>query len=160
MKKIKNHEVEFYITEALKIHLKNILFVSITCDTDGVLSWFDNNKEYKRYGYSPHFLYEEKNGILVKYKNYIMCKEWMDNLNNKNSILFLYPFGDECMYDFEGFTNILKTRTYINYYPDGLKEEVKCENLGLFIGITSSVGSFAMDEKYYELFDEVYVLEQ
>ena len=160
MKNIKSTEVEFYITEALKNNLKNILFVSITCNTNGVLKWFDKNKEYKRYGYSPKFLYEEKNGKLVKYENYIMMKEWMDDLNNKNSILFIYPFGDKCIYDFEGFTNILKSRKYINFYPDGLKQEVSCENLGLFIGITTGTGSFGMDEKYFELFDEVYLLDK
>ena len=76
MKNIKNHEVEFYITEALKNNLKNILFVSITCDTEGALNWFDNHEEYKRYGYYPHFLYEYKNGQRIDYENYIMMKEF------------------------------------------------------------------------------------
>lgn len=176
MKKIKNYEVEHYINEAIKNNLKSILFVSITCNTDGVLNWFDNNKEYIRYGYTPQFLYDIVDGNIVHYDNYILLKDWMDDLNNEKAILFVYPFGDQCIYNFEGFMELVKNRKYVNIYPNGYPEisedrksiithpngkieHLSCEKLKLFIGITTGTGSFGMDEKYYEDFDEVYLLD-
>ena len=131
MKEIKQFEVEFYITEAIKNNLKNILFISTTCDTTGVLNWFGKNKDYKRYSYSPKYLYQQKNNRFVKYENFIMLSDEIKNLNNKNSVLFLYPFGNECIYNFDGFTNLIENREYVNFYPDGSKEIVCCKDLKL-----------------------------
>ena len=98
------------------------------------------------------------------------------DLNNEKAILFVYPFGDQCIYNFEGFMELVKNRKYVNIYPNGYPEisedrksiithpngkieHLSCEKLKLFIGITTGTGSFGMDEKYYEDFDEVYLLD-
>lgn len=160
MKKIRNSEVKYYIDEAIKNNLKSILFVSITCNTDEVINWFDNNEEYIRYGYTPQFLFDYgEDGNIIYYENCILPKKCIDNLNTEKAILFVYPFGEQCIHNFDGFMNLVKNRKYDNIYPNAEIEHLSCEKLKLFIGITTGTGSFGMDEKYYADFDEVYLLE-
>lgn len=162
MKKITVNDVESCITEAIKNNKKNILFVSITLENQGVRKWFKNNTEYRECCAKPAPLYDEVDGRLVKNEGYYVIPDnALVGLNDEKSVLYVWPFGEECTYGFEEFLNIVKYRFYVNKFPEGTTKTHSVDKMALFIAFSTPSGcdGFSLDEKYYELFDEVYLLD-
>lgn len=160
MKKTTVFEIGTCLSEALANGKKNILFVSATLEYECALKWLNENTEYKVVRFTqPSELYELKNGICVKQEGcYVISDALLDSMNEENAIVFMRALGEECTMDFEGVLNIIKDRFYINSFSDGAKVRRSLEQMKMFIAFTTPAGRdvFSMDEKYYELFDEVY----
>lgn len=162
MKKIPVNEVESSITDALRSKKKNILFVSLTLENQGVRAWFKNNPGYHEKGAKPQPLYDEVDGRLVKIEdNYVIADKMLSSLNDERSVLYVYPFGEKCIEGFEEFLNIIRDRFYVNRFPGGISQVHTLEKMALFIAFTTPSGTddFSLDAKYYDLFDEVYLLD-
>jgi len=162
MKKITVNDVESCITDALRNKKRNILFVSTTLDNQGVSEWFENNPEYSEVWAKPQPLYHEVDGKLVKMEEYcIIPDNILNEINNERSVLYFYPFGDNCVWGFDEFLNIIKGRFYTNKFPEGGTQIYSVEKMALFIAVSTPSGldGFSLDEKHYELFDEVYLLD-
>lgn len=162
MKKISINQIENCISEALKENKKNILFVSITAEYDKVLDWAENHPEYCVRRDVPREGYENKNGILVKSGYDILSNEILKILNNENVIWFHNYFSEKCIGNFEGVINVVKERIYTQKFSDSEIMKFSLEKMSLFIAFTTpnNPNDFAsLDEKYYKLFDEVYLLD-
>ena len=162
MKKISINEIGNYISEALKGNKKNILFVSLTLEYENVLKWAENHPEYCVRRYTPSTGYENKNGILVKSEYEIMPTESLEALNKENSIWFHHTFSEKCILNFDGVINVVKERIYTQQFSNSDVMQFSMEKLPLFIAFTTPNNPndwAALDEKYYELFDEVYLLD-
>ena len=165
MKKITTNEIGCAIAEALAKKKKNILFVSNLLRYENLVVWFNDNKEYKLFRFAvPQPLYEEKNGLLIKNEEYFCIDAaTLNNLNTEKSVLFSLGFSEKSVNDFEGYLNILKERFYINRFPEGLIKKHELGKMPLFIAFSTPSGKkedwASLDEKYYTLFDDVYVLD-
>ena len=162
MKKIKINEVGAYITEALKTNKKNILFVDLTLRYEPVLNWGEQNPNYTICRWEPGELRQEKNGILVKTGCFCIPDDDLKSLNEENSIWFFHAFSEKCIEGFDSVLNAIKNRVYINRFPDGKDVTFSLAKMPLFIGFTTPHNPTdwaALDEKYYELFDEVYFID-
>ena len=162
MKKISINQIESCISEALKEKKKNILFVSITLEYDKVLEWAENHPEYCMRRDVPHEGYENKNGILVKSGYDLLEMERLEKLNNENVIWFHNAFSEKCVCNFEGVINVVKERVYTQRVSNSDVTQFSLEKMPLFIAFTApdTPDNWAsLDEKYYELFDEVYLLD-
>lgn len=162
MKKITINEVGHYITNALENKLKNILFVDLTLRYEGVNNWGKTNSNYKLFRRTPGELREERNGILVKTGCFCLGNQELEALNQENTIWFFNAFSEKCIEGFEGVLDAIKSRFYINRFPDGNDVTFSLEKLPLIIGFTTPHNPddwAALDEKYYELFDEVYFID-
>ena len=163
MKKIGLMQVKAAIDEALATNKKNILFVSRVVETDPIISWFEEHPEYTRRSDAPLPLYEkdERGGFRKVEGVFVMYDDALKELNKENAILFLYPFGEQCIYGFDQFVSLMKDRFFVNDFHDGTTAKHSVEKLKLFIAVASHPGQdgFALGEQYYDLFDEVYVLD-
>ena len=165
MKTITTKEIGDSIKEALTQKKKNILFVSNLLKYENLVAWFRENGEYTLYRFAvPQPLAEEKNGLLYKNEDYcIMDDELLGKLNSEKSVIFSLGFSESSINDFDGYLNILKGRVYVNKFPDGVMVKHGLEKMPLFIAFSTPSGKkgdwASLDEKYYELFDEVYVLD-
>ena len=162
MKKISINQIENCISEALKEKKKNVLFVSITLEYDMVLEWFENHPEYCMRRDVPSEGYENKNDILVKSGYDLLATEILEKLNNENVVWFHHAFSEKCISNFEGVINVVKERIYTQRVSDMDFMQFSMEKLPLFIAFTTPNNPndwAALDEKYYELFDEVYLLD-
>ena len=162
MKNININEVGHSISEALENNKKNILFVDLTLRYESVLNWGKLNPNYKICRWTPGELREEKNGILVKTGCYCIPNKELESLNQENSIWFFHAFSEKSIEGFDGLLDVLKKRVYINKFPDGNIVNFSLEKMPLFIGFTTPHNPSnwsALDEKYYELFDEVYLID-
>ena len=161
MKKISICEIQNCISEALKNKKKNILFVSSTLEYEQVLEWAENNGEYYLRRDVPRECYENKDGRLVKTGYYALDTERLEALNNENVIWFHNAFSEQCIGNFEGVLNVMKERIYTQHCSGSDVMKFSLEKMPLLIAFTAppKMGDWAsLDEKYYELFDEVYVL--
>ena len=163
MKTINSNDIGMYLFAALDGKKKNILFVSATLEYKGVLEWLNARSEYRVVRFvEPQALYEEKNGLLVKNDNCcVIADEKLKALNNESSILFCNIFSQSCIQNFEGYLDILKGRFYVNKFPNGDHIKHSVDKMALFIAFTTPHKPndyAALDKKYYELFDEVYLL--
>jgi len=164
VKKITTKEIGECISEAIKTQKKNILFVSRALEYEYALNWFEENPEYRQVRVTfPDTLREVENGILVKREGYYAIPdEILERLNNEKAIMFSNTFSEKCVEDFEGFQNIIKYRFYINKFPDGTAVKHSVEKLPLFVAFTDypEQNSWStLSEEYYNLFDEVYLLD-
>ncbi len=162
MKNISIDKVGQCISEALETKKKNILFVDITLRYEPVLNWGNQNSNYKIYRWAPGELREEKNGILIKTGCFCIANDELENLNQENSIWFFHAFSEKCIEGFEGVMDAITNRFYINRFPDGKDVMFSLEKMPLFIGFTTPHNPndwAALDEKYYDLFDEVYLVD-
>lgn len=164
MKKITINEIGNCISEALKDKKKNILFVDIALTYKKVLEWAENHPGYNVIRLAePQPLYEEKDGRLVKSKeHFVIDDQKLKKLNFDKSILLSISFSEACIYNFEGYLDILKWRYYVNVFPDGERIKHNVNRMALFIAFSAPCNTTdpaSLDPKYYELFDEVYVLE-
>lgn len=165
MKKITTNEIGNTIAEALAQKKKNILFVSNLLKYENLVAWFRKNNEYQLFRFAvPQPLAEEKNGLLYENEKYcVIDDETLTKLNSEKSIIFNLGFSEYSINDFDGYLNILKGRFYINKFPDGVMVKHELEKMPLFIAFSTpsdKKGDWAsLNEKYYDLFDEVYVLD-
>ena len=164
MKTITANEIERCLVNALENKKKNILFVSSTLEYKSALEWLNEHSEYRVVRFAePQAFYEEKNGLLVKNEDYfVIADEKLKTLNNEDSILFCNIFSQSCIQNFEGYLDILKGRFYVNKFPNGDQIKHSVEKMALYIAFTTPYNPTdyaALDEKYYELFDEVYLLD-
>ena len=166
MKKIKLNEIGACITSALEEKKKNILFVSNTLKYENALRWFEDHKDYKVFRFAtPQPLHEEKNGLLIENRNYCHIDDQTLNcLNDEKAILFVNAFSEKCIYGFDEYIHILKDRFFINKFPDDINVKFSLEKLALFIAFTAPADKkddwASLDEKYYSLFDEIYILDK
>lgn len=162
MKKITKNSISKCIDNALKNKKKNILFISITLEYEQVLEWAENNAEYCMRRDVPREGYENKNGILVKIGYDVLDTKRLEALNNENVIWFYNAFSEQCIGNFEGVLNVIKARIYTQHCSSSDIIKFSLEKMPLFIAFTTphKAGDWAsLDEKYYELFDEVYLLD-
>lgn len=162
MMKISINEIGNCISEALKEKKKNILFVSVTLEYEKVLEWAKNHAEYCMRRDVPREEYENKDGILVKSGYYILENERLEKLNNEDVIWFHNAFSEKCIGNFEGVINVVKERIYTQKLSDSCFMEFSLEKISLFIAFTTPNNPkdwASLDEKYYELFDEVYFVD-
>ncbi len=162
MKKISVNEIGSCISEALKEKKKNILFVSITLEYHNVLEWAEKHPEYRIRRDVPHEGYEEKNGILVKSGYDVLENERLERLNNEAAIWFHNAFSEKCVGNFEGVINVVKERIYTQRFSESDEMKFSLEKLPLFIAFTTPENPkdwASLDIKYYNLFDEVYLLD-
>ena len=162
MEKITVNKIGERISEALKSKKRNILFISPSLEYENVLVWSDRHPEYRLIRCVPGELREERNGILVKTGAYVLSGSELERLNNEKSIWFHNAFSEKCINDFEGILDVIKERFYINKFPEGDSVRYSLEKLALFIAFTSPQDPddwASLDEKYYDLFDEIYLLD-
>ena len=162
MKKITKKKIGECISEALKSKKRNILFISAALEYENFLVWSDQHPEYNIIRCVPGELREERNGILVKTGAYVLAHSELERLNNENSIWFHNAFSEKCINDFEGMLDAIKQRFYINKFPEGDNVKYSLEKMGLFVAFTTPQDPddwAALDEKYYDLFDEIYLLD-
>ena len=162
MRKILISEIENCISEALSHKKKNILFVSITLEYDRVLRWAEKHPEYHVRRDVPSEGYDNKNGILVKNGYYWLADESLEKLNKEDVIWFHNAFSEKCIGNFEGVINVVKERVYTQKLSESDIAKFSLKNLPLFIAFTTPHNPndwASLDEKYYELFDEVYLLD-
>ena len=162
MKKISINNIENCISEALKDKKKNILFVSVTLEYESVLEWAENHPEYCLRRDVPHEGDVNKNGILVKSGYALLTNESLEILNSEDVIWFHNAFSQKNIRNFEGVINVVKERIYTQKFSDTDSMEYSLEKMPLFIAFTTPDAPddwAALDEKYYELFDEVYSLD-
>ena len=156
-------DIETQIDNALKSKKKNILFVSRTLEYDAVLDWFQKHPEYYACREVPAALYETKNGILTKNENCLVINsDSLEKANNEKCIWFHHAFSEKSVLNFEGFADIIKNRFYINRFPDGSEVKHDLKNMAMFVAFTTPANAndwAALDEKYYSLFDEIYIVE-
>ena len=162
MKNITINQIDKCLSDALANKIKNVLFVSPTVEYTPALEWFKAHPEYILCRATPAEIYEEENGILVKRENTAaISDENFTTVNNEKGIWFINIFSEKCITDFEGFTDIIKNRFYINKFTDGTKVKHSLDKMALFVAFTATPNpndNFALDEKYYDLFDEIYVV--
>ena len=163
MDTISTQDIGAKIEGALEAKKKNILFISLTLRYEPALEWFANHPDYRVCRETPATLYEEKNGILVKNEDYtVIDSQSLDNANNDKCIWFHHAFSEKSVLNFEGFADIIKNRYYINRFPDGQEMKHDLKNMAMFIAFTTPHNEndwAALDEKYYSLFDEIYIVE-
>lgn len=163
MVRITSLDIETYISNALESKKKNILFVSRTLEYEAVLDWFAKHSDYSVCRTAPAALYEEKNGILTKNEDYVVIdSDSLKKANNEKCIWFHHAFSEKSVLNFDGFLDIIKNRFYINHFPDGNYIKYSLENMALFIAFTTPHNEndwAALNEKYYNLFDDVYSVE-
>lgn len=163
MVNISSMDIAATISNALKNKKKNILFISRTLEYEAVLDWFARHSDYYACRTSPTALYEEKNGILTKNENCLVIDSGsLEKANNEECIWFHNAFSEKSVLNFAGFVDILKNRFYINHFPDGSQRKHSLERMAMFIAFTTPHNEndwAALDEKYYDLFDEVYLVE-
>lgn len=163
MVKISLLDIETHISNSLESKKKNILFVSRTLEYETVLAWFAKHSDYYACRTSPTALYEEKNGILSKNENCLVIDSGsLEKANNEKCIWFHNAFSEKSVLNFAGFLDIIQNRYYINCFPDGRQVRYSLENMAMFIAVTTPHNEndwAALDEKYYDLFDEVYLVE-
>lgn len=160
---IKINEVGQYISKALDSGKKNILFIDLTLRYDKVNDWGKQNPEYKICRWTPGELRQEKNGILVKTGCFCLANKELEALNSPNSIWFFHAFSEKCIEGFDGILDVIKNRVYINKFPEGQIVNFSLEKMPLLIGFTTPHNPddwSALDEKYYTLFDEVYLIDE
>ena len=162
MKNIRLTEVKKVVTEAVNNNLKNILFVSRTCDYFEILEWFDQNPMYKDVRIHPAQMWEEDQyGILRKCEDTcVIVDASLNALNDENAICLLTYFGDDSYHRTDKIFDIIKDRKYTNILTRGDTKEFNLEKLKMVIAITTPKGGFSLDPKYYEYFDEVYVMDK
>lgn len=160
MKNIKVNEVKQVVTDAVNNNLKNILFVSRTCDYFEILKWFDEHPMYQDVRINPSPMWEEDQyGILRKFEDTcVIVDASLNLLNNENSICLLPYFGDESYHRTDKMFDIIKDRKYINILTRGEIKEFDLSKLKMLIAVTAPKGMFSLDKKYYDYFDEVYVM--
>lgn len=161
---IQASQVAQVIEDALKNGKKNLLFVNKYLDTDPFLEWFDNQTGHKRISCKPNYLSgTDRRGIVQKVNPPIavITDHDLEMMNDDRAILFLYPFGERCIYGFDRFLDIIKNRTYTNVFPNGTRTEHSVKKMKLFVGYATPSGSdgFSLNEQYYNLFDEVYMIQ-
>ncbi len=162
MKKITINDIGNCLTNALENKKKNILFISIALEYEQVLEWAENNAEYCMCRDVPREGYENKNGVLVKTGYDVLDTKRLELLNNENVIWFHNIFSEQCIGNFEGILNVIKERIYTQHCSGSNIMKFSLEKMPLFIAFTTprKTGDWAsLDEKYYELFDEVYLLD-
>ena len=140
--------------------MKNILFVSTTCDYSEIKDWFKENPMYKEVRVLPQLTEKKEQYSIVSNYRYIDGK-WEDVLkllNDENSICVLIYFGENTYHSIDKIFDTIKNRKYTNVSPNGDTQENNLENLKLVIAISSYMGGFSLDPKYYEFFDEVYLM--
>ena len=168
MKNITKNEVGKIIEEALQQNKKNILFVSHTNEDRPIIEWLDkHSKEYNRVYCNPLPLrYTNDRGFLQKIcvngkEIIVIATKQLIKMNDKKSILFMNHFGNNTIYGFEKFMDIVKYRYYINCDVDGNPlPKYDVSKLGLLIAMTTGDdGGFELSKDNYEFFDDVYILE-
>ena len=165
MKTIAANDIGMYISNALKNKNQNILFVSTNVlEYKCALKWFDEHPEYRAVRFTePQAIYENKNGILVENKEcFVIDDSKLKRLNDEKSILLCTAFSESCIDNFQGYLDILKWRFFINNFPSGECKKHSIEKMALFVAFTTPYNPndyTALDEKYSELFDEVYLLD-
>ena len=153
MRKISVYQIENCVSEALSTNKKNILFVSLTLEYDKVLDWAKKHPEYCVRKDVP---IEDAAGY------YTIPTARLERLNNENVIWFHNAFSKKCVGNFEGVINAVKERVYTQRGLNSDVMQFSLEKLLLFIAFTTPNNSkdwASLDEKYYELFDEVYLVD-
>ena len=156
-------EIEMCISNALESKKKNILFISPTLEYNAVLDWLAKHPDFHMCRQTPSALYEERNGILSKNENYMVIDtESLEKANAEKSIWFHHAFSEKSILNFDGFLDIIRSRFYVNRFPGGRNVKHSLENMALFIAFTTPHNEndwAALHEKYYNLFDEIYLVE-
>ena len=165
MKNITINEIGLCISESLKAGKKNVLFISHTLLYENVLTWADEHPEYYLCRETPSPLYNQtESGRLIKDENcMIIANATLENANSENSIWFLHALSEKCINNFDGFLDIIKNRFYVNKFSDGTVQKISLEKLPLFVAFTTNPDEndwASLDEKYYALFDEIYLVNE
>ncbi len=162
MKEISVAQIGTHISDALESQKKNILFVSSTLEYENALNWFVEHPEHRVCRATPAALYVEENGILVKKENCpVISTEELEAMNDEKAIWFHHAFSEKSIEYFESFLDIIKHRFFINKFDNGNCVKYSLEKMALFVAFTtpySETDWAALDEKYYELFDAVYLV--
>lgn len=163
MKTITVNQIASQISAALESKKKNILFVSRILDYEPALAWFEDHPDYHVCRATPAPLYEEIDGRLVKNEDYpVIHTERLESANSDRCIWFHHAFSQDTVMNFEGFLDIIKNRYYVNRFPDEPEIRYALDKLALFMAFTATPQPdewAALDETYYALFDEVYLVE-
>jgi hypothetical protein len=156
-------DITAVISNALEKNKKNILFISRTLEYDAVLEWVTTNSDYHLCRAEPSALYEEKNGLLSKNENFaVIDGDSLTKANNEKCIWLHHAFSEKSILNFDGFVDIIKNRFYMNCFPDESQAKHSLEHLALFIAFTTPHNEkdwAALNKKYYDLFDEIYLVE-
>ena len=151
------------ISDAIKNKKKNILFISRTLKYTGALEWIEKHPVYHVCRAEPGALREIKNGILYKNEDFaVIDDDRLEKANDEKCIWFHHAFSEKCILNFDGFVDVIKNRFYINHFPDGTQTKHSLEHMAMFIAFTTPHNEndwAALDEKYYNLFDELYLVE-
>lgn len=151
------------ISDAIKNKKKNILFISRTLKYTEALEWIEKHSSYHACRAEPSALYETKNGILHKNEKFaVIDDERLEKANDEACIWFHHAFSEKSVLNFDGFVDIIKNRFYINRFPDGSQTKHSLERMAMFIAFTTPHNEndwAALNEKYYDLFDEIYLVE-
>ena len=151
------------INRALIDKKKNILFISRTLNYMGALKWIEKHPSYHVCRAEPGALREIKNGILYKNEDFAVIDDGrLEKANDEKCIWFHHSFSEKSILNFDGFVDVIKNRFYINHFPDGTQTKHSLEHMAMFIAFTTPHNKndwAALDEKYYNLFDEVYLVE-
>ena len=126
-----------------------------------VLEWAKSHPEYCVFRYVPHEDYENKNGILVKTGYDILETEILEKLNKEDVIWLYHAFSEKCIGNFDGVINVIKDRIYTQQISTKDFMKYSLEKMPLFVAFTvpnKSNDWACLDEKYYKLFDEVYLI--
>ena len=162
MNTISKQDIGTAIECALKEKKRNILFISLTLEYEPALVWFESHPEYRVCRAEPVTLYEKKNGILTQNEDYaVIDDKILNNANNDKCIWFHHAFSEKSVLNFDGFVDIIKNRCYINRFPDGCEVNHDLKNMAMFVAFTTPHNEndwAALNEKYYDLFDEIYVV--
>lgn len=160
---ISSTDIAAKISNALKSNKKNILFISRTLEYEGALEWIKKHPAYHMCRAVPDVLREIKNGILCKAEECAVIDDGkLKKANDEKCIWFHHAFSEKSILNFDGFLDIIKNRFYINRYPDGSQVKHSLERMALFIAFTAPYNEkdwAALSEKYYDLFDEIYLVE-
>ncbi len=162
METISVNQIGNCISKALENKNKNVLFIDRTLRYESILQWFDEHPEYKWRRTEPQMNNEVKNGILVKKEGSCVIETKVLNLmNDEKSIWFHHAFSQKSVEFFDEFLDIIKNRYFINNFGDGKTAKHSLEKMGLFVAFTTppSENDWSdLDEKYYELFDVIYLI--
>ena len=151
------------ISEALNDKKKNLLFVSATLEYENLIKWFGEHPEYCLRRDTPQELCSNTDYNTIEEDKYcVIDDKSFAILNDEKTVLFSLGFSEKGLCGFEEFLNNLKDRYYINRFPGGGTEKHSLERMRLFIAFSTPPNKndwAALDEKYYDLFDEVYLLD-
>lgn len=161
MRTIRENQVYEAIDEAVKTDKRSILFISHSLEDRQIEKWFDDHPMYIRAPFTPNHFYEDVNGILRKIENSaVIDTDSLNFINRENVIWYIFGFGESSQHGFDSIIYALQNGVFINDFGNGETIPFLLDKYKLFIGLTADESPFYVSEKYYDTFDEVYLVEK